>query len=120
MKTLSDYKGDEAIELWADLIDPIGAILANDNLRKIVQSGKPKILIAKEILKGNKKEAVEILERIDPEPIDALNIVVRLMSLLTEIGNNDEVKSFFGFAEQVQTADEFSGSVTENTEDGEK
>ena len=120
MKKLSDYQGDEAIELWADLLDPISAILANDKLKKIVESGKSKILIAKEILKTNKKEAAEILQRIDPEPIDALNIVVRLIGLLTEIGENDEVKSFFGFAEQAQTVDGSSGSPTANTEAGER
>lgn len=119
MKKLSDYQGDEAIELWADLIDPIVAILSNEKIQKIVQSGKPKILIAKEILKTNKKEAVEILQRIDPEPLDGLNIVLRLVNIITDIGQNEEIKSFFGYAEQEQTEEESSGSVTENTEESE-
>ena len=120
MKKLSDYQGDEAIELWADLIDPIAVILANDNVQKIVQSGKPKLLIAKEILKTNKKEAVEILQRIDPEPVDGLNIVLRLVNIINDIGQNEEVKSFFGYAEQEQTVEESSGSPTENTKGAEK
>ena len=116
MKKLSDYKGDEAIELWADLLDPLTEILTDEKIKKIVQSGKSKIAIAKEILRLHKKEAVEILTRIDPEPIDGLNVIIKLMNLLTEIGEDEEVKGFFAFAEQEQTEKESSGSVTENTE----
>ena len=120
MKKLSDYQGDEAIELWADLLDPLTEILTDEKIRKIVQSGKPKITIAKEVLKLHKKEAVEILTTIDPEPIDGLNIVLRLVNLLAEIGQSEEIKSFFGYAEQEQMESESSSSVTENTEAEEK
>lgn len=116
MKKLSDYKGDEAIELWADLLDPLTAIFTDQEIRKIVTSGKPKIEIAKSLLKNYKTEVVEILIRIDPLPIDGLNIIVRLIDLLSEIGSDERIKSFFGYAEQVKTENESIGSVTENTE----
>ena len=120
MKKLSDYKGDEAIELWADLLEPLTVILSDDNVREAIQSGKPRAVIAKEILKSHSKDATEILLRIDPEPIDGLNIVLRLVALLADVGQNDEIKTFFGFAEQAKTELEPSGSVTENTEVKEK
>lgn len=120
MKKLSDYKGDEAIELWADLLEPLTVILGDKEVQKVVSSGMPKMLIAKTILKNHNKEAVEILLRVDPTPIDGLNIILRLISLLSDIGSNDEIKSFFGYAEQVKEENESSGSVTENTEDEEK
>lgn len=120
MKKLSDYQGDEAIELWADLLGPLTAILSDDKVQKIVKSGKPKMLIAKEILKSHKKEATEILLRIDPEPLDGLNIILRLVALLADIGDNEEIKSFFGYAEQGQTENESFGSVTESTEGAKK
>lgn len=116
MKKLSDFKGDEAIELWADLLDPLTAILTDDKIRKVVQSGKSKIEIAKEVLKKHKDEAVEIMLRIDPTPIDGLNIILRLVALITDIGQNDEIKGFFGYAEQAQTENASSGSPTANTE----
>ena len=75
MRKLSDYKGDEAIELWADLIEPIAMILADKSMEATIKSGKPKIVVAKEILKAHKKEATEILLRIDPEPLTGLNIM---------------------------------------------
>lgn len=120
MKKLSDYKGDDAIELWADLLEPMGAIIADKEIAEVVQSGKPKLLIAKSILKNHSKDAESILLRIDPTPIDGLNIVLRLVMLIGEIGQSEELKSFFGFAEQVKTANESFGSVTENTEAEEK
>lgn len=116
MKKLSDYKGDEAIELWADLLEPLTKILGDKKIQNVIQSGKPKLLIAKEILKAHKKEATEILLRVDPEPIDGLNIIVRLVAVLADIGENEEIKTFFGFAEQEQTDTESGGSVTENIE----
>lgn len=119
MKKLSDYKGNEAIELWADLLDPLTMILTDDKIRKVVSGGKSKIEIAKEILKSHKDEAVEIMLRIDPEPLDGLNIILRLVALLADIGQNEEIKGFFGYAEQAQTESASSGSVTENTEDAE-
>lgn len=117
MKKLSDYKGDEAIELWADLIDPLTGILTDEEVRKVISSGKSKLEIAKVILKKHKSEALEIMLRVDPEPVDGLNIVMRLIVLLADIGQNEEIKSFFGYAEAVTTENESGGSVTENTED---
>ena len=50
MKKLSDYKGDDAILLWADLLEPITAIISDKKVAVAVRSGKNKILIAKEII----------------------------------------------------------------------
>lgn len=116
MKKLSDYKGDEAIELWADLIDPLTKLFTDDELKKVVTSGKNKLEIAKVILKRHKSEAIEIMQRIDPDPIDGVSIVMRLIALLADIGEYEEIKSFFGYAEEAKTDNESFGSATENTE----
>lgn len=116
MKKLSDFKGEEAIELWTDLLDPLTEILTDEKVKEVVQSGKAPIVIAKEVLKSHAKEAVEILTRIDPEPITGLNVITRLVAVIADIGSDPEVKSFFGFAEQVQTDSESSGLPTEITE----
>lgn len=116
MRKLSDYQGDAAIELWADLIEPIAKIIADDSIAKTYRT-KPRIEVAKEILKLHKDEATEILTRIDPTPLTGLNIVVRLLELLLEIENAEELKGFFVSAGQAMTGSEFSGSVMENTGD---
>ena len=120
MKKLSDYKGEEAIELWGDLLEPFGTIFADKSIANIVRSGKPTIVVAGQILKKYKKEAVQIIERIDDTPVDGLNIIKRLLVLLAEIGSDREMTDFFGLSERGQTEGESTGSATEITEDGGK
>ena len=115
MKRLSDYQGEEAIDLWADLLDPISVILTDTEVANLSKLGCPPIIIAKQILKSHKKEATEVLLRIDPEPLDGLNIIMRLVGILAEIGEHSDLKSFFGYAVQEKVS-ESSGSATENTE----
>lgn len=119
MKRLSDYKGEEAIELWGDLLDSITKILGDKDIAKSLNSGKPKMLIAGDILKSHKKEAKEILLRIDPEPLNGLNIVLRLVNILIELGENETVRSFFESAEQAKRENTSSGFVMVNTEEKE-
>lgn len=116
MKKLADYKDAEAIELWADLLEPITKIMADKDVANTVKSGKAPFMIASEILKSHKEDAITILLRIDPTPIDGLNVIVRIIDIVMEIMNNEEVKSFFASAEQATTLKEISGSATVNTE----
>lgn len=118
MKKLSDYNGEEAIDLWADLMEPTATILADPEVAKFMQSGKPPIKIAHKILKTHKKEAIEILTRIDDTPVNGLSVVTRLLSLLAEISSDETIKSFFGTQGQ-KTEDMPSGSPTENIEEKE-
>lgn len=115
MKTLSDYKGEEAIELWGDLLELFVPIFSDREIAKVASGGN-KFTLAKVILARHKKEAEQILLRIDPTPIDGLNIVIRLVQIITEVGKDDYVKSFFGFAEQGETDSESIGLPTESTE----
>lgn len=116
MKKLSDYKGNEAIELWMDLLDPLTSIFTDDEFKKVVVKGKNKLIIARTLLKNHKSDVVEIMTRIDPEPLDGLNIITRLIALITEIGENEEIKSFFGYAEEVKMEEESSGLHMVNIE----
>ena len=117
MKKLSDYKGEDAIDLWADLLEPMSDIFSDAEVAKVVASGASKMMIAKTILKTHKKEAEAMMLRIDPEPLNGLNIILRLIAILADIGEHEEIKSFFGFAEQESEEGKSSISVTENTED---
>lgn len=116
MKKLADYKDAEAIELWADLLEPITKIMADKDVANTVKSCKAPFMIASEILKSHKEDAITILLRIDPTPIDGLNVIVRIIDIVMEIMNNEEVKGFFASAEQAQTLEGISGSATVNTE----
>lgn len=118
MKRLSDYKGEEAIELWADLLDPVTALLANPNVKKATKGSM--LDIAKTLMKESPKAVEEILLRVDDTPVDGLTIPFRILNLLNEMNENEALRGFFSSAEQEKTAEESSGSATENTEADEK
>ena len=120
MKTLSDYKGNEAIELWSDLLEPITMILGDPEMAKELTANKAPLLKAQTILKKYAAETEKILLRIDPEPLDGLNIIVRLTSIIVEVGQRDDVRAFFASAGQAKMENGSGGSVTENTEAEEK
>ena len=119
MKKLSDHKGEEAIAMWTDLLEPFATIVNDEQVKKAITSGKNPLLIAKEIIGNHKAEATEILLRIDDTELNGLNILIRLADILQEIGESEELRNFFGYAGQAMMASESSGSATENTEAGE-
>lgn len=100
MKKLSDYTGDEAIELWGDLIAPVTLLIADEEVQKIWKSGQPKIAVATEILKKHPIEVADILLRIDPSPLNGLNVISRFVSILVDISAMPEMKNFFQSAGQ--------------------
>ena len=112
MKKLSDYQGEAAIDLWADLMDTASIIISDPKVRKKISGSK--IELAKTMLKLHKKEVCDILLRIDDTPVNGLNILVRLLGLLEEAFNDPYLSDFFGMQGQNVT-EEFSGSATENT-----
>lgn len=119
MRTLSYYKGEEAIELWADLLEPMSSIVTDKDVLSAITSKKPPVVIARAMLKDHVKDVESILLRVDPEPLDGLNIIVRLVAFIMEMMNDPDLKVFFGFAGPEVTAKESSGSATESTEEEE-
>lgn len=116
MKKLSDYKDEAAIDLWADLLEYASVIFSDPEVRKVANGSK--IKLAKTMLKLHKKEVCEMLLAIDDEPINGLNIVIRLVSILNEVGEDPALRDFFGMQSQNETQ-ESSGSATETTEEKE-
>ena len=103
MKRLSDYKDEEAIDLWLDLLEPIGRIFNDEEMKKAAKEDKLSTLqMAQMALRNHKAEVVEVLTRIDDTPVDGLNILTRLIGLFSEISESEYGKSFFGFAEQAK------------------
>ena len=116
MKKLSAYKGEDALELWADLLDPFIAIVGDKKIATMLRSKMPPIATAREIIKTYKKEASQILLRIDDTPLDGLNIITRLVTLITEIVNDKTLQGFFGLSAEGKKEETSSGNVTEITE----
>ena len=122
MKKISDYKEGEALDLWAEILEPAAVIMADKEILSIYQSGKPKILMAKYILKNYKKEMIAIMKAIDPAPVNGLNLITRTLAVIAEIGQEidpGDLGDFFTSPDQ-NGQDITSGSRMANTEDGAK
>lgn len=119
MKRLSDYVGEDAIDLWADLMTPLSAILTDKNVQRTIRAKGAPITIARDILKNRKAEAIQILTRIDDTPINGANVITRLMALVSDLQKDDGTGDFFepsSKQDNSQTAS--TGSATENIGDG--
>lgn len=123
MKKLSDYTDEQAIEIWGDILPVVVKIIKNGNLKQAVKNTDgtiaDKLTIATNILKSNKTEICELLKIIDDTPINAMNVLVRTISFLDELIENEEVLDFLGLSELIpkSTHPICGGSAMENTMD---
>ena len=121
---LSDYKGEEALDVLADIIEPLTAILGDEEMQELAkQKNGAMIRYVKPMLKNHKKEVIEILARLENEPVETYREKITLVTLplkVLDFINEPEVQSLFTSQVQSQVTSLASfGSVTENTEAGE-
>lgn len=121
MKKLSEYKDEEAIEILADILDPVATIATDkglvEDIRKNFSKGGQRIRIISRALKAHKKEIFEILaalERVHVEEYHC-NMATLPAQILNILNDKDLMEYFLSLAEtEDQTS---SGSATENTEE---
>lgn len=113
---LSDYKGEDAIDLLADILDPATEILADSKIKDAVRSKQlSRTEIIKMVLKEHKKAIIKIMaiiEGVDPDTYqpNVLTLPVKLVDML----NDEEFLQLFQLQGQMGE-DAPSGSATENT-----
>ena len=97
---LSEIKGEQALDVLADIIEPVTAICIDEEIQSMVKSGVPTLKMVKPIIKNHKKEIVEILAILDGEnpaeyEVNVLTLPIKLLELL----NDPSIKQLFQFAE---------------------
>ena len=89
---LSEYKGEKALDLLADLFEPATAIMADKEIMNAVRANLPKIKIVKTVIKNHKREVIEILAILDGEdPKEYAEKVKKVLSFLD--GNYEEAET---------------------------
>lgn len=113
---LSDYKGEDALDLLAELIEPFTEIISDGEIKKAIKDNKPRPELIKLIIKGHKKSILEIMAQINGEdPSTFAPTVLDLPLMLIDLLNDEAVTQLF--RSQVQTSvEEPSGPATETTE----
>lgn len=123
MKKLSDYKGEEALDVLADIIEPMAIILADKDVKAMVMNKDEKtpiIKLVKPLIKNHKSEVIAILARVADMPVEEYEKTVNVFTLpvqLMDLINDPQVKSLFQSQSQTAVTSLASfGSATENIE----
>lgn len=111
---ISDYRGEEALDLLADLLEPASEIMLDTEFVSLAREGKT-MKAVKVAIKNHKKAVIEILARLDgKEPDDYEVNFFTLPKQVLEIMNDGAIKDLFTSRGQKITNGS-SGSATENT-----
>lgn len=115
---LTDYKNEDALDLLADILDPISEILTDPEIIKMVKAEKTdKIKAVQYLLKQHQKPIIKIMARLDSVPVEQYEVnILSIPKKLLEIMNDKELIDFFRSQGQMMASGSF-GSVTENTEE---
>jgi hypothetical protein len=112
MRKLSEIKGEDALDILADLIEPVSEFSEDQIFVGYIRSGN-RVEAVKRAIKGHKKAVIRIMALLEGEdPETYAPSLLRLPAMLIETLNDPELIALFP-SEQTVTA---SGSATENTE----
>ena len=109
---LSEFKKEKAIEVVANLLIPIGNIVANPANEEAKDGGVLKF--ASEMLKNNTKDAIEILAILADEPVESYTCTgVTVLKDMLNVLSDPDLLELFGLQSQTQTS---AGSALTSSE----
>ena len=109
---LSEFKDEKAIEVVADLLVPIGNIVANPANKEAKDSGV--IALASAMLKNNAKDAKEILAILADKPIESYTCTAAtVLKDMLNVLSDPDLLELFGLQSQTSTS---AGSALTNSE----
>ena len=109
---LSEYQGEAALDLLADLIEPAGEIMSDKEIGDVFKKNRFKAIGL--AIKKHKKAVMQILSTMDGVPVEKYKCnVFSLPAKILELLNDPEMIQLFQY--QGQTGDAISsGSASEN------
>ena len=112
---LSEYQGEAALDILAELIEPAGEIMSDKHLGEVFKENRFKAIGM--AIKNHKKAVMQILATMDGIPVDEYKCnVFSLPVKILEILNDPEMIQLFQYQGQTGDANS-SGSASENTEE---
>ena len=115
---ISEYKDGEALDLLADIIEPLGEILGDEEIRKGLSAGEGKMKLVSLAIKKHKKALIQICWVLDGQPENYHINVFTLPVKVFEILSDKELLDFFTL-QATNIGEMFSGNAMETTEGGE-
>lgn len=112
---LSEYRDGEALDLLAELIEPVASILADNDISALQKDGASIAKIASAAIKGHKEEVLRIMAALDGVPFEEYHCnILTLPKRLIEILNDKDLQNFFSSQGQTEEPNS-SGSASATT-----
>lgn len=117
MRKITDIKGEEALDVLADIIEPVAEIMTDDKIQELVKE-KNKLRLITVVLKEHKESIIEILSVIDGVPASEFKAKMNILTLpykVMELFNDKDLIAFFTYAdsmEEVISSIESAGNTT--------
>ena len=113
MRKISEIKGEDALDVLADLLDPMSEICTDEKVKELFKERK-KLNLATYILKKHKKSILTILALLEGvKPDEYKPSLAVLPVLVLQLLNDPDVIAVFRFAGSGIS----SGSAMENTQE---
>lgn len=115
---MAERTNEEALDLFADLLEPVSIILADKEVVESVRRRQPRVRTAATAIRNHKREVITILALLEGIPVEEYRVnLLELPLKLVRLLNKPEVSELFiGAGKKIDAAS--SGSATENTGDG--
>ena len=114
---LSEVKGEQALDMLADIIEPISEIMADRKITVLIRK-KERAKAISAAIKDHKKAVIQILATLDGKPVDEYECnIFSLPKQVLDIVNDPAVLDLF--ISQTQQTSTPSGSATANIEENE-
>ena len=112
---LSEYQGEAALDILADLIEPAGEIMSDKEIGEVFKKNRFKAIGM--AIKNHKKAVMKIMSTMDGVPVEEYKCnVFTLPVKILELLNDPTLVQLFTY--QGQTGDaKSSGSASENIEE---
>ena len=110
---LSEYQGEAALEILADLIEPAGEIMSDTEIGEVFKDNRFKAIGL--AIRNHKKSVMQIMATMDGVPVDEYKCnVFTLPVKILELLNDPALIQLFTYQGQMGDA-KSSGSASENT-----
>ena len=95
MRKLSEIKGEEALDVLAEIIEPAAEIFTDENVKKALKS-ESRIKAAKIILKDHKKAILALMAALEETPVEEYKpTLLALPALIIGVLNDPELQNLF-------------------------
>lgn len=96
MRKLSEIKGEEALNVLAEIIEPAAEIFTDENVKNALKAENNKAKAAKIILKDHNKAVLTLMAALEGVPFEEYQpTLFALPSLILGVLNDPELNSLF-------------------------